>query len=116
MKYFILLFVGLSTGTFSFGQAGSRMIDEIRKHQDGTALWWAGHNSWIIKSGDLVVSTDLYLENGSRIAPAPITPEEIATEIDISFVTHAHGDHFNGTYRILLEKSSCLFVLRVVCR
>jgi L-ascorbate metabolism protein UlaG (beta-lactamase superfamily) len=93
-----------------------RMIDEIKKHTGGMAVWWAGHNSWIIKSGDLVVATDLYLENDSRIALAPITPEELASEIDISFVTHAHGDHFNeSTSRILLEKSSCIFVLPESC-
>lgn len=95
---------------------GERLIGEIKSHTHGTAVWWAGHNSWIIKSGDLVVTTDLWLENGSRIAPAPITPEEIASEIDISFVTHAHGDHFNEyTSRILLENSSCLFVMPQSC-
>src|SRR5687768_8751423 len=80
----------------SFSQAtDKRMIDDIRQHRSGTGVWWAGHNSWIIKSGDLVVTTDLYLENSLRLAPSPITPEEIASEVDISFVTHAHGDHFN---------------------
>ena len=80
------------------------------------AVWWAGHNSWLIKSNDLVVTTDLYLENNSRLAPAPISPEEIASEIDISFVTHAHGDHFNEyTTRILLERSACLFVMPESC-
>src|SRR5687767_6165652 len=93
-----------------------RMIEEIREHKSGTAVWWAGHNSWIIKSGDLVVSTDLYLRNEERISPAPITPEEIASEIDVSFVTHAHGDHFNEyTSRILLEKSNCVFVVPESC-
>ena len=63
-----------------------------------------------------MVATDLYLENGLRLAPAPITPEEIASEIDISFVTHAHGDHFNEyTSRVLLEKSSCVFVMPESC-
>lgn len=116
MKYIVLLLVITRLSSAVFAQVDNRMIDDIRKHTDGTAVWWAGHNSWIIKSGDLVVSTDLYLENGTRIAPSPITPEEIATEIDISFVTHAHGDHFNEyTTRILLEKSSCIFVMPESC-
>lgn len=98
-----------------FGQS-LRMIDQIKEHKTGTAVWWAGHNSWIIKSGDFVVSTDLYLENSERIAPAPITPEEIAGVLNISFVTHGHGDHFNEyTTRILLEKSTCLFVMPESC-
>lgn len=94
----------------------TKMIDDIRSHQSGTAVWWAGHNSWIIKSGDLVVTTDLYLENSLRLAPSPVTPEEIASIIDISFVTHAHGDHFNEyTSKVLLEKSSCIFVMPESC-
>jgi L-ascorbate metabolism protein UlaG (beta-lactamase superfamily) len=92
------------------------MIDDIKAHQSGLGVWWAGHNSWIIKSGGLVVATDLYLENSLRLAPAPITPQEIAPIIDISFVTHAHGDHFNEyTSRILLENSSCVFVMPESC-
>lgn len=79
-------------------------------------MLWAGQNSWIIKSGDLVIATDLFLENSERIEPAPITPEEISGIIDISFVTHAHGDHFDEyTSRILVEKSSCLFVMPESC-
>jgi L-ascorbate 6-phosphate lactonase len=98
------------------GHEQQRMIDDIRKHESGVGVWWAGHNSWIIKAGGLVVTTDLYLENSLRLAPSPITPEEIAAVIDISFVTHAHGDHFNEyTSRILLENSSCLFVMPESC-
>src|SRR5688572_15444270 len=110
---FFLLFIISFT---SHSQQERRLIDDIRAHQEGTAVWWAGHNSWIIKSGDLVVTTDMWLENQTRISPAPITPEELATEIDISFVTHAHGDHFNeSTSRVLLEKSSCIFVMPESC-
>lgn len=93
-----------------------RMIDQIRNHNKGTAVWWAGQDSWIIKSGDLVIANDLFLENTDRIAPSPVTPEEIASVINISFVTHSHGDHFEEyTSRILLEKSSCIFVMPESC-
>lgn len=89
-----------------------RMIDEIKNHGEGQKLWWAGHNSWIIKSDDLVVTTDLFLEDVPRIKEMPITAEEVAEVIDVSFVTHWHGDHFNEyTSKILLENSDCLFVL-----
>ena len=98
------------------GQQSKRMIDDIKGHDGGMALWWAGHNSWIIRSGDLVVATDLYLDNSMRLSPSPITPEEIAPELDISFITHAHGDHFDEyTSRVLLEKSSCIFVMPESC-
>ena len=71
-----------------FGQQ-SRLIDEINEHTTGMAVWWAGHNSWLIKSGDELIATDLYLENGNRFEPAPITPEKLASVLDVSFVTHA---------------------------
>ena len=92
------------------------MIDQIRSQQSGTSVWWVGQDSWIIKSGDLVIATDLFLENNGRIAPAPVTPEELAGVLDISFVTHSHGDHFEEfTSKILLEKSSCIFVMPESC-
>jgi L-ascorbate 6-phosphate lactonase len=96
--------------------AQERMIDQIKAHKTGKAVWWAGHNSWIIKSDNLVVTTDLFLENWERLAPLPITAEEIASVINVSFVTHAHGDHFSEyTSKILVEHSKCLFVLPQSC-
>jgi L-ascorbate metabolism protein UlaG (beta-lactamase superfamily) len=92
------------------------MINQIRNQNTGTSVWWAGQDSWIIKSGDLVIATDLFLENSQRITPAPVSPEEIAGILDISFVTHSHGDHFEEyTTRILVEKSSCMFVMPESC-
>jgi len=92
------------------------MIDEIREHKSGIAVWWIGQGSWIIKSGDLVISTDLFLQDRGRIAPSPITPEEIASVLDVAFITHGHGDHFEEyTSRILAEKSRCMFVVPENC-
>ena len=109
----IILIICLNNQVFS---QNDRMIDQIRNQKTGTAVWWAGQDSWIIKSGDHVIATDLFLENNERISQAPITPEEIAGILDISFVTHAHGDHFEEyTSRILVEKSSCLFVMPESC-
>lgn len=93
------------------------LISEIRNHKDGLALWWAGHNSWLIKSGDLLISTDLMLDTANRIATLPITAHQLAPELDISFITHGHGDHFHGsTTAVLVEESSCLFVMPENCR
>ena len=112
---FTILFLYFATPLLR-AQQSPRMIDEIRAHASGLGIWWAGHNSWIVKSGELVITTDLYLENSLRLAPSPITPEEIASEVDISFVTHAHGDHFNEyTSKVLLERSSCIFVMPESC-
>ena len=115
MKKVFLLLLAISIYNNGFSQ-GIRMIDQIRSQKSGTSVWWSGQDSWIIKSGDLVIATDLFLENSGRIAQAPVTPEELAGVLDISFVTHSHGDHFEEyTSRILLEKSSCIFVMPESC-
>jgi L-ascorbate 6-phosphate lactonase len=115
MRVSVFLILFLFAGSSASGQ-DKRMIDEIRDHKRGTAVWWIGQGSWIIKSGDLVISTDLFLENRERIAPSSITPEEIATVLDVAFITHGHGDHFEEyTSRILVEKSDCMFVLPENC-
>jgi L-ascorbate 6-phosphate lactonase len=115
MKRFSLFLMLCMVFHSSFSQ-DKRMIDRINDQPGGTTVYWAGHDSWIIKSEGLVVATDLYLDNGDRIEPAPITPEEIAPILDISFVTHAHDDHFNKfATRVLIEKSKCIFVLPESC-
>jgi len=110
---FILALIASTLNGFS---QNNKMIEEIRSQKNGTSVWWAGQDSWIIKSGDLVIATDLFLENNDRIAPAPVTPDQLAAVLDISFVTHSHGDHFEEyTSKILLEKSSCVFVMPESC-
>jgi L-ascorbate 6-phosphate lactonase len=94
----------------------SQLFQEIKNHDEGTALWWSGHNGWLIKSGDLLVSTDILLDYDKRALPPSITAEELARELDISFITHYHKDHFNRpTSKILLEKSDCIFVMPESC-
>ncbi len=100
------------------GQIPTRKIgDEIHNHHQGLAVWWAGHNGWLIKSGDTMVATDLVLETDEdRLYEPPVTSAEIAEDLDVSFITHEHGDHFSrATSRILLEKSHCVFVMPETC-
>ena len=35
----------------------SKLIDEIRAHKKGIAVWWVGHNGWLIKSDDILKKT-----------------------------------------------------------
>lgn len=114
MRYLAFFFF-LSIGDAVLCQ-NSRIIEEIKKHDNNLTVWWVGQASWIIKSGDLVISTDLFLDPGGRIDPAPVTPEEIAPILDISFITHDHGDHFDPyTTKVLVEKSKCIFVIPESC-
>ena len=85
------------------------IVEDIRSHNQGIAIWWTGHNGWLIKSGDILIGTDLVLESDEREISSPISANELAELIDISFITHEHGDHFEReTSRILAENGECL--------
>jgi L-ascorbate metabolism protein UlaG (beta-lactamase superfamily) len=115
MRFISFLYLILTLPLISIAQQG-KMISEIKNHDQGIAVWWAGHNSWLIKAGDILIATDLWLENGYRFSPSPVTPEEVSEELDISFVTHAHDDHFNKyTTSVLLKNSKCIFVMPESC-
>jgi len=93
-----------------------RLVDEIRAHNKGLAVWWVGHNGWLIKSDNILIGTDLPLESKAREVPCPITAKELAGELNISFITHEHSDHFEReTSRILVEEGNCMFVMPATC-
>ncbi len=95
---------------------GNSMLDEIRQHRSGLAIWWTGHNGWLIKSDNLLLGTDLVLDDPGRAQASPISATEVADELDICFITHGHGDHFSGpTSRVLARRSKCVFVLPQSC-
>src|SRR5262245_15023827 len=93
-----------------------KIRDAIRAHDSGLAVWWTGHNGWLIKSDRLLVGTDLATDDEARLYQSPITAEELAPLLDVAFVTHGHGDHFHRkTARILAEMGDCTFVLPANC-
>jgi len=98
-------------------EAPRRIIEEIKAHHTGMAIWWTGHNGWLIKYNDILIGTDLALELNEREVPAPISAKELAEELDISFITHEHGDHFEReTSKILVENGDCIFVMPSNCK
>jgi len=115
MKYACLITIAMSLHVFAVAQEAS-LFEDIKSHSKGIALWWAGHNGWLIKTDELLISTDILLDYDKRMIPSSVTAEELAQVLDISFVTHGHGDHFDRrTSRILSEKGHCLFVLPESC-
>ena len=113
MKYFLI--IPFLTALFLNAQT-VQLVDEIKSHSSGIGLWWSGHNGWIIKSGDLVISTDILLDYDKRALASPISAEELASHLDISIITHGHKDHFSrSTTLVLIEKSDCLFVVPESC-
>ena len=92
------------------------LLDQIRAHQKGIAIWWMGNDGWLIKSDNILIGTDLDLDSSDKIQPPPLSAQELATELDVTFVTHHHGDHFNlPTHRILGQGHRCTFVLPRTC-
>jgi L-ascorbate 6-phosphate lactonase len=111
-------FLLLLSSILSFPVIGQehKMLNEIKAHSSGIAVWWTGQDSWLIKSDNLLIANDLYLQQEGRIDPLPITAEEIAPYVDIAFITHEHDDHFHArTYQTLAEKSKCTFVVPESC-
>jgi len=94
-----------------------QILEEIKAHTTGMAIWWTGHNGWLVKSDDILIGTDLALESEDRQVSSPISAEDLAPELHITFITHEHGDHFEReTSKILAEKGNCLFVMPSNCK
>ena len=93
-----------------------RILGEIEAHDSGLAVWWTGHNGWLIKADTLLIGTDLATDDDGRLYQSPITAAELAPLLDLAFITHKHGDHFNRkTARILAGKGKCIFVMPANC-
>ena len=79
-----------------------------------------GQFGWLHQSGDLLIATDLDLDANNKsdpkIHPPPLTPQQLAGELDVEFVTHQHGDHCNiPTIQGLAQGSRTIFVLPQSC-
>ena len=113
-----LLAVTLLVDTEGLAESGpdSSLLEQIQAHESGIAIWWVGQNGWLIKLDTVLISTDLVLDDPQRVSSPPISVSELAPELDVSFVTHEHGDHFhNGTSRALAQESECVFVVPQNC-
>jgi L-ascorbate metabolism protein UlaG (beta-lactamase superfamily) len=96
--------------------ANSTVLDQIRLHKTGLALWWVGNAGWLIKADGVLIGIDLDLSTSMKIAPPVISADELASEIDIAFVTHHHGDHCNtATIRAIAAQSRATLVLPRPC-
>ena len=113
-----LLLASLLTAALAAPQTrpAHAVLDQIRAHHSGIAIWWVGNAGWLIKSGDLLIGTDLDLSMDEKIQPPPVTARELAAELDVAVVSHHHGDHCNvPTIKELARGSRCTFVLPRSC-
>jgi L-ascorbate 6-phosphate lactonase len=114
-----LLLVTASTVAPALAQTSpgtGTVLRQIRAHHKGIAIWWVGNAGWLIKSDDLLIGVDLDLSTEEKVAPPPITPEQLAGELDLAFATHHHGDHCNvPTIQALAHGPRTMFVLPQPC-
>src|SRR6476469_4896991 len=80
-RLFELLLIAVAASAPASAQAErspERILQEIRGHHRGLAVWWMGNSGWLIKSDDLLIGTDLDLESNSRsypkVNPPPVNP------------------------------------------
>jgi L-ascorbate 6-phosphate lactonase len=122
-RLFELLLIAVAASAPAWAQAErspEMILQEIRGYHQGLAVWWMGNSGWLIKSDNLLIGTDLDLESNSRsypkINPPPVSPENLAGELDVLFVTHQHGDHCNvPTIKALADGKRTTFVLPQSC-
>jgi len=75
-------------------------------------LLWTGNDGWLMTDGSLLIATDLDFYLSERLAPPPMTLDELGPELDLLMITHEHDDHFNArTVAELINKSHCHFLL-----
>jgi len=91
--------------------------DAFYRQKSGAGLMWMGNAGWVINLYGLIFCTDLDLHSPERVPlPENVDLHELARHIQIAFVTHEHGDHFNeDTCRMLEEHSACRFVIPESC-
>ena len=115
----LICMVMLTAGVVAAPQSdrtANAVLREIQAHHKGIAIWWVGNAGWLIKSDDLLIGIDLDLSTEEKAARPPISPQELAGELDAVFVTHHHGDHCNvPTIRTLAQGARCTFVLPRPC-
>jgi L-ascorbate 6-phosphate lactonase len=93
-----------------------QIYSELCAPTTGLRIWWTGQDGWLIRSDSLLISTDLCLESEERLYAAPVSADQLASKLDVAFITHEHGDHFEReTCKILAGKSKCLFVMPQNC-
>ena len=106
----------LLAGACQAATADLPVVEQIRSHKKGLAVWWVGNAGWLIKADDLLIGIDLDLSSDEKIASPVISAEELAGELDVAFVTHHHGDHCNvPTIKTLAARGHNMFVLPRPC-
>jgi len=94
----------------------NQILEEVRSHHEGIAVWWTGNAGWLIKADETLIGIDLDLDLRRPIYQVPIPSTQLAGIIDVLFVTHGHSDHFRPrTASNLAAFPRCTFVVPENC-
>lgn len=116
LRHLIFLFSFLTSFVLDSAVRAESPVNQLRTHQKGLAVCWVGNDGWLIQSDGLLIATDLDLEIGEKVQKPAITPADLVDLLDVAFVTHHHGDHFNeSTLMALAQGQRCTFVLPRTC-
>lgn len=122
LSVFATLIAGVFLGAGARAQQSNppppvpNVVESVRAHHQGMAAWWMGNAGWLVKSDETLISFDLELGLGQRVQPPIAVPDDLASEIDVAFVSHHHTDHCNpATIRALARGSRTIFVLPSTC-
>jgi L-ascorbate 6-phosphate lactonase len=110
-------------------QRTHQILEDLRAHDSGTALWWLGNAGWAIKSDRITLLTDPVImphapdetecsEIGLPLVhELPLQADMLGpADVDLCLVTHAHGDHLAPrTIPVLHECTTCRFVVPLSC-
>jgi L-ascorbate 6-phosphate lactonase len=92
------------------------IMKQLKSSPFDLAVCWLGNLGWLIHAAGQLIAFDLDLDHDLRIQPSPIPTEAIAPILDVLFITHEHGDHFNAaTAAVLAKQSTCKFVVPANC-
>jgi L-ascorbate metabolism protein UlaG (beta-lactamase superfamily) len=92
------------------------VLDQVRSHRKGLAVWWVGNAGWLIQSEGVLIGIDLDLSTEEKVQPPPVSARDLAGELDVAFVSHHHGDHCNvSTIKALAEGGRTTLVLPRPC-
>ncbi len=96
---------------------GSLAEQLARPRRDGVTLYWLGQAGFVIDTPGLRIVIDPYLSNSLetkyhgtvfphlRMAPAPLTPDELGN-VDLVLCTHHHTDHLDGETLVPLARAN----------
>ena len=92
------------------------ILQQMSESESSLSLVWLGNLSWVLCTGGKFAAFDLDLHLELRKDRPPLSAEDLAPVLDVVFITHEHGDHFNEKTAIVLSSlSTCLFVMPESC-